>query len=60
MTGAGWGGCTVSIVKTDSILPLLDGVRDDYYKTNPAKMAKVEEALFATVPAMGAAYYQFV
>ncbi|CAG5116544.1 unnamed protein product [Candidula unifasciata] len=59
MTGAGWGGCTVSLVRTESTVPLLAGVRDDYYKPNPAKMAKAKEALFATIPAGGAAYYVF-
>uniref|UniRef100_A0A0B6ZMI4 Galactokinase n=1 Tax=Arion vulgaris TaxID=1028688 RepID=A0A0B6ZMI4_9EUPU len=59
MTGAGWGGCAVSIVKSEYILPLLTGVRDDYYTPNPTKKAKVQEAVFATIPGSGAAYYQF-
>jgi N-acetylgalactosamine kinase len=59
MTGAGWGGCAVSIVKSDSVLPLLTGVRDSYYTPNPARKAKVQEALFATTPGAGAAYYTF-
>lgn len=57
MTGAGWGGCAVSIVKSGNILPLLTGTRDDYYKPTPARMAKVTESLFATTPGDGAAFY---
>ncbi|KAH9524775.1 N-acetylgalactosamine kinase [Bulinus truncatus] len=59
MTGAGWGGCTVSIVRSENISQLLNGVRDGYYRLNPGKFSRVEEALFATAPGGGAAFYYF-
>ncbi|CAL1526421.1 unnamed protein product [Lymnaea stagnalis] len=57
MTGAGWGGCAVSIVKSDSVASLLSRVQDNYYKLNSEKFARVQESLFATIPGGGAAYY---
>lgn len=57
MTGAGWGGCTVSLVESKNILSLLTKVRDAYYSPNPAKARQVKEALFATQPGTGAVIY---
>uniref|UniRef100_A0A2C9JRK1 Galactokinase n=1 Tax=Biomphalaria glabrata TaxID=6526 RepID=A0A2C9JRK1_BIOGL len=57
MTGAGWGGCTVSIVNAEKVSSLLAGVKASYYQPNPDKFSKVDEALFATTPGGGAAFY---
>ena len=57
MTGAGWGGCAVSIVKSEDVAKLLTGVREHYYMVSPSKASKVEAALFASAPAEGAAFY---
>ncbi|GFO03021.1 N-acetylgalactosamine kinase [Plakobranchus ocellatus] len=57
MTGAGWGGCAVSIVHSDRVDTLLAGVREQYYSASSDRAGKVASALFATVPGGGAAYY---
>jgi len=59
MTGAGWGGCTVSILPKDQVSSLLEGVKTDYYEPQPRKLEKVKEALFATAPGGGAAFYKY-
>jgi len=60
MTGAGWGGCVVSLVPSDSVMSLLTAVRDNYYKLAPKKFERVKEALFATTPGDGAAFYIWI
>ena len=58
MTGAGWGGCAVSIIKSDGVGKLLAGVKDQYYSQAPSKANKVDAALFASAPAGGAGFYE--
>lgn len=55
LTGAGWGGCTVSMVPIDRLDSFLKKVRADYYSNDPAKMAVIDQSLFATSPGGGAA-----
>ena len=57
MTGAGWGGCVVSLVTSESVEPLLAALRENYYVPEPRKFERVKEALFATTPGDGAAFY---
>ena len=56
LTGAGWGGCAVSVVPTEQLASFLDKVRENFYSKDPERMARVETALFATKPGSGAAY----
>lgn len=54
LTGAGWGGCTVSIVDNQQLDEFMAGVRLKYYND------KMEETqLFATRPGPGAAVCRF-
>ena len=55
LTGAGWGGCTVSMVPCDSVHEFLHKVRFGYYSRDPRKLEVVDHSLFATSPAGGAA-----
>ncbi|XP_028414365.1 N-acetylgalactosamine kinase-like [Dendronephthya gigantea] len=55
LTGAGWGGCTVSMVPIDRLDAFLKKVRSEYYSNDPAKMAVIDQSLFATSPGGGAA-----
>lgn len=55
LTGAGWGGCTVSLVPSEKVEVFLKQVKEQYYDLNPARREKVNEALFATEPGSGAA-----
>lgn len=57
MTGAGWGGCCVSLVESSKVMTLLTKVRDKYYAPNPARASHSKEALFGTQPGGGAAIY---
>ena len=57
LTGAGWGGCAVSLVPADSVESFMNKVRENYYAKSMAMMAKVGEALFSTYPGGGAVVY---
>ncbi|EDO48810.1 predicted protein [Nematostella vectensis] len=54
LTGAGWGGCTVSMVREQDVDDFIAKVTKEYYST-PARQERVSEALFATRPGSGAA-----
>lgn len=60
LTGAGWGGCTVSLVPKDKMDSFIAQVRKDYYdavlKLDPKKLEK-GDVLFATAPGQGAAVW---
>ena len=55
LTGAGWGGCTVSLVPTEKVDEFLLKVKEQYYDPHASRRDQVNEALFATVPGSGAA-----
>ncbi|XP_069844499.1 N-acetylgalactosamine kinase isoform X3 [Dipodomys merriami] len=54
LTGAGWGGCTVSIVPADKLPDFLANVQDAYYKRRHHSEAPEKQNLFATKPGGGA------
>ncbi|XP_059570633.1 N-acetylgalactosamine kinase isoform X3 [Alligator mississippiensis] len=54
LTGAGWGGCTVSMVPTDKLTSFLKNVEQAYYKTDDQRLALENNSLFATKPGGGA------
>ena len=55
LTGAGWGGCTVSMVPNDLVREFLQRVESGYYSNDPQKMEVIHQSLFATSPGGGAA-----
>ncbi|KAK1143678.1 N-acetylgalactosamine kinase-like [Acipenser oxyrinchus oxyrinchus] len=55
LTGAGWGGCTVSMVPNDKLDSFLSNVRESYYKTDARRAALETQSLFVTKPGGGAA-----
>ena len=55
LTGAGWGGCTVSLVAEENAETFLEKVKRDFYEKNPKRMANLATSLFATKPGPGAA-----
>ncbi len=55
LTGAGWGGCTVSMVPSSLLHDFLHKVQFEYYSKDPAKLAVIDHSLFATSPGGGAA-----
>lgn len=54
LTGAGWGGCTVSMVPEDKLERFLAHVKEAYYKNNSQRSTLEENSLFATSPGAGA------
>ena len=57
LTGAGWGGCCVSLVKNDNVDQFLKQVTEKYYKveqTTAGNDPTMKGWLFATAPANGA------
>jgi len=58
LTGAGWGGCVVSLVPADKVQSFLSSVNVGYY-TEPARAAVISECLFASEPGDGAALFTF-
>lgn len=54
LTGAGWGGCTVSIVPADKLPSFLANVYEAYYQRSNRSLAPEKQSLFATKPGGGA------
>ena len=52
LTGAGWGGCAVSLVEEGKVEEFLSAVAKGYYDS---RRGQLETALFATKPGPGAA-----
>ena len=64
LTGAGFGGCTVALVKTSDAGKLMDAVWEAYYRTylpehGTAIPERREDVLFACTPSAGAGVVQF-
>lgn len=57
MTGAGWGGCVISLVETKEVPDFCNHVRKHYYATLPEESLKNTNAesdyLFVTKPSQG-------
>ncbi|XP_071464337.1 N-acetylgalactosamine kinase isoform X2 [Marmota flaviventris] len=54
LTGAGWGGCTVSIVPADKLPSFLANVQEAYYQRSNRSLAPEKQSLFVTKPGGGA------
>jgi galactokinase len=61
--GAGWGGCTVSLVREPDVPKFMESVKASYYKSRLESGQVKEEELgnvfFATKPSSGAAILRF-
>ncbi|KAL7867926.1 hypothetical protein SRHO_G00093100 [Serrasalmus rhombeus] len=57
LTGAGWGGCTVSMVPIERIDSFLRTVKEKYYMPDARRAALVKHSLFVTRPGGGAAIF---
>ncbi|XP_020515691.2 N-acetylgalactosamine kinase [Labrus bergylta] len=57
LTGAGWGGCAVSMVPCEKVDSFLQAVREAYYLPDPRRAAVEKQSLFVTKPGGGAAIY---
>src|SRR5689334_10090456 len=58
LTGAGWGGCTVSLVRQEAVAAFCEQVKKQYYHEIlhlKDEQIQQKDALFATEPGGGAA-----
>ena len=54
ITGAGWGGCTVSLVAEDRVEEFIAKIKESYAPYKQLSEEKLKEAIFATKPSSGA------
>ncbi|XP_029910584.1 N-acetylgalactosamine kinase [Myripristis murdjan] len=57
LTGAGWGGCAVSMVPNERVESFLQAVREAYYNPDPRRAAMEKQSLFVSGPGGGAAIF---
>ncbi len=57
LTGAGWGGCAVSMVPGEKVEAFLQAVREAYYLPDPRRAAMEKQSLFVSKPGGGAAIF---
>eukprot|EP00066_Takifugu_rubripes_P004408 XP_003967762.1 PREDICTED: N-acetylgalactosamine kinase [Takifugu rubripes] len=55
LTGAGWGGCAVSMVPSEKVDTFLQAVRESYFLPDPRRAAMEGLSLFVSKPGGGAA-----
>ena len=55
LTGAGWGGCAVSLLLARDVPTFIAAVGEGYYKGHEQREARLASSLFATKPGPGAA-----
>ncbi|KAK9722909.1 galactokinase [Basidiobolus ranarum] len=61
LTGAGWGGCTVSLVSEDQVETFIKTVRKEYFQKRFPNITEDEmsDVIFASRPSSGAYFYTF-
>jgi galactokinase len=59
LTGAGWGGCTVSLVHEDKVAEFIATIKEKYYKKHFPKLSDQElnDCILATKPCTGSAVF---
>ena len=59
LTGAGWGGCTVSLIKQADAAQFITAIKSNYFekciRNGKVKSDQLEEVIFASKPASGGA-----
>ena len=58
LTGAGWGGCAVSLIHSEDLQSFLTQVEERFYKDRVNSEDDLARSLFATSPGPGAALWQ--
>ena len=62
LTGAGWGGCAVALVKQDMVKDVLSRIKESFFNSRISagilQEDNITEALFASLPSSGAAVLQ--
>lgn len=57
LTGAGWGGCAVSMVPGEKVDSFIQAVREAYYLPDPRRAAMEKQSLFVSKPGGGAVIF---
>ncbi|KIK39771.1 hypothetical protein CY34DRAFT_807886 [Suillus luteus UH-Slu-Lm8-n1] len=60
MTGAGWGGCTVSLVHREDVEAFITHVKKEYAPYEGMSDEDLASCVFATEPGMGACVFKFI
>ena len=56
LTGAGWGGCTVSLIKRKQLTAFLEALKRDWYQER-LTTGNIRDVLFYSPPGRGAVYF---
>ncbi|TRM64531.1 GHMP kinase [Schizophyllum amplum] len=59
LTGAGWGGCSVSLVSEDKVESFIKEVTAQYEPYKTLSEEQLKDAIFATKPSSGACVFKF-
>ncbi|KAJ7576828.1 Galactokinase [Mycena floridula] len=59
LTGAGWGGCTISLVAEADVPSFIQKVKSAYSPFKELEGEHLHEVIFATKPSSGACVYKF-
>ena len=54
LTGAGWGGCAISLVPKDNVDSFMQRISESFYQAHPVRAKQISTSLFATSPGGGA------
>lgn len=60
MTGAGWGGCTVSLVHREDVEAFIMHVKKGYASYEGMSEEDLASCVFATEPGMGACVFKVI
>ncbi|CBK24516.2 uncharacterized protein [Blastocystis hominis] len=58
LTGAGWGGCAVHLVKEEALEEFMKALREEYYVKHGFDEEQIKQGLFASKPGAGACYFE--
>ncbi len=59
LTGAGWGGCTVSLVDPKNLTGFLKSLKEGFYGKNEDRKAQFDSTVFDTKAGEGARFIDF-
>lgn len=58
LTGAGWGGCAVHLVKEEELETFMKALKEEYYVKHGFSEEQIKQGLFASKPGAGACYFE--
>ena len=58
LTGAGWGGCAVHLVREEALPAFMKALEEEYYRKHGFGDEDIKLGLFASKPSAGACYFE--